>query len=100
MSIINRSAIKDYALKVSAERRAGKFSRVSEEFLCQVEADVESAIRQLASVPTCDIVTPADEREFITGEALSRLREKLNERARSIIAAKVMRHPSLGVTLK
>ena len=32
-SIINRSAVKAFALKVSKEKRAGKFNRVSKEFL-------------------------------------------------------------------
>jgi hypothetical protein len=97
-SVINRSAVKEYALKVSAERRAAKFSRVSEEFLQAVEAEVASAIRQLA-YPVNDPV-PGDAREFITGAAMDKLRERLNERARAIIQGKVQRHPSIGCTLK
>jgi len=99
-SVINRSAVKAYALKVSKERRAGKFTRVSEEFLSAVEADVESAIRGLAGFASPDHVRPADDRGFITGAAAEKLQEKLNERARHIIAGKVLRHPSLGCTLK
>lgn len=98
-SVINRSTVKAYALKVSAERRAGTFTRVSEEFLIAVEAQVEAAIRQLAP-PVESPVLPDDDREFITGRALDNIREKLNDRARAIIQGKVMRHPTIGCTLK
>jgi hypothetical protein len=99
-SIINRSAVKSYALKVSRERRAGKFERVGESFIDRVISDIEATIRQIAPPPTCDIVQPEDDRGFITGAALDKVREKLNERARAIISGKVLRHPSVGVTLK
>lgn len=97
-SVINRSAVKSFALKVSKERRAGKFTRVSENFLTQVEADVEATIRRICS---CESLTAPDENQsvFITGEAASRMREKLNAEAASLISRRVMRHPSVGVTL-
>src|SRR6185436_12117700 len=47
-SIINRSAVKAFALKVSKERRAGRFERVSKEFLDSVEANLEALIREIA----------------------------------------------------
>jgi hypothetical protein len=99
-SVINRSAVKAFALKVSKERRAGKFTRVSENFLTQVEADVEATIRRIFSGPV-QLETCPDEGHaiFITGEAASRMREKLNAEAASLISRRVMRHPSVGVTL-
>ena len=98
-SVINRSAVKAYALKVSKERRAGKFTRVSEEFLTAVEAEVETVIRHIAL--GVETITPVgDDREFITGAALDKVRETLDLRARRIIHGKVMRHPTLGCTLK
>jgi hypothetical protein len=100
MAIINRSSVRAYALQVSVQRRANKFTRVSEEFLQSVEADVESAIRQLALTGLENVVSPIGDREFITGAAMEKLREKMNERARAIIQGKVMRHPSVGITLK
>ena len=102
-SVINRGSVKDYALKVSRERRAGKFTRVSEEFLTSVEANVEAAIRQTHPGEFNNLVSPVipeDNREFITGAALEKIREKLNQRARFIISGMVMRHPTLGCTLK
>lgn len=99
-SVINRSAVKAYALKVSAERRAGKFTRVSEDFLNAVEAEVESVIRSVAPYTQEAFVLPEDDREFITGATIDKTREKLNARARIIIQGKVLRHPTLGCTLK
>jgi hypothetical protein len=101
-SVINRSAVKAYALVVSREKRAGKFTRVSEEFLDAVEAEVEAAIRQVSSLsPDAEKpVEPDDDREFITGAALDKIRSRLQDRAKSIISGKVRRHPSIGCTLK
>jgi hypothetical protein len=101
-SVINRSSVKAYALVVSRERRAGKFTRVSEEFLDAVEAEVEAAIRQISSLSQDaeKLVDPDDSREFITGAALERVRGRLQQRAQSIISGKVRRHPSIGCTLK
>lgn len=101
-SVINRSAVKKYALTVSRERRAGKFTRVSEAFLDNVEAQVEAAIRQIMSLnPDAEKpVEPDDDREFITGAALEKIRPRLNDRAKQIISGAVRRHPSVGTTLK
>lgn len=100
-SIINRSAVKAYALKVSKEKRAGKFTRVSAEFLDSVEAEVESLIRGIAQGYESETVLPdGDADYFINGKAGSRVTEKLNLAAMKIIGSKVRRHPSLGVTLK
>lgn len=103
-SVINWSASKDYALKCSKERRAGKFERAGDSFRVELEAEVESIIRHVSHFPGCfeerEAVQPADDREFITGEALERIRKHLNERVRSLIQAKVQRHPTIGKTLQ
>lgn len=101
-SVINWSASRDYALKCSREKRAGKFERVAESFLAnEIEAEVESLIRRLVPYDGGqDAVQPADDREFITGAALEKIRERLNERVRQIIQAKVQAHPSCGKTLQ
>lgn len=100
-SLINRSAVKKYALKVSAEKRAGKFERVSEDFIQSVEADLDSAIRQFAIADTSEMADPETGADwFITGQALKKTEERLNMLARVIIHRKVMRHPSIGKTLK
>jgi len=101
-SVINRSAVKAYALVVSREKRARKFTRVSEDFLNLIEAEVETVIRSITLSFGPDVdgpVEPDDDREFITGAALEKIRDRLNERAKAIISGKVKRHPSKGCTL-
>lgn len=102
LSIINRSAVKSYALKVSKEKRAGKFKRVSAEFLNSVEANLEASIRGLVGKTNSDEdVTPDAEADwFINGRTLRVAEDKLNELARQIVLGKVRRHPAIGVTLK
>lgn len=100
-SVINRSAVKAYALKVSKDLKCGKFTRVGECFLDQIEAEVEAAIRGLSTAPsTWEPPKPEDDRNFVTGAAVDKLMEKLHEKTRNIVAGKVMRHPSIGCTLK
>lgn len=100
-SVINRSAVKAYALKVSRELKCGKFTRVGECFLDQIEAEVEAAIRSLTPASASwEPPKPEDDRTFVTGAAVDKLMEKLHEKTRAIIAGKVMRHPSIGCTLK
>jgi hypothetical protein len=102
-SIINRSAVKKYALKISKEKRAGKFTRVSEEFLTQVEADLDSSIRKLADggvYADFNSLAPTDGAWFITGQTIKKAEERLNMLATVIIHRKVMRHPTIGCTLK
>lgn len=101
VSVINRSAVKVYALGVSGKHRAGKFTRVSEEFLTGVEAEVEATIRRMA--PSESIHGTADGApalDFTTKHARERMVERLEEATRSIIYKRVMRHPSIGQTLK
>lgn len=99
LCLINRTSVKKYALEVSKRRRAGKFTRVSLEFLNDVEADLDAAIRAIVSIPD-DIITPAPGTKFTTSIAARKAASKLDFLAMKITASKVMRHPSLGCTLK
>lgn len=89
MRLINAAAVKRYALRVSADRRAGKFTRVSKDFIDRIEASVEDRIR-MARLCLPDPV-PATE-PLITGEAVRRFREALNE----FTAAEVQRQVNLS----
>jgi hypothetical protein len=99
-SVINRSAVKKFALKVSRERRANKFDRVGTDFFENIEAQVEAVIRSIAIHIPDGQLEPDDDREFITGAAMEKLRQRLNQRAKSIVQGSVIRHPSIGKTLK
>lgn len=99
ITVLNRSTVKKYALAVSETRRAGKFTRVGEEFFLRCEANLESAIRGLAG-PDSDAPPVAPGFTFITRTSREKVEEKLEALAKRIIFLEVLRHPSLGCTLK
>ncbi len=99
-ALLKRSHVKAYALAVSKHRRANKFVRVSESFINSVEAEFESKIRALHNAPYNAELTPLEGLSFVTGFAKERLADKSEELVRAIISGKVMRHPTVGVTLQ
>jgi hypothetical protein len=99
-SVINRSAVKSFALGISAKHKAGKFTRVGEDFITAVEAEVESFIRKLNPTVGIHGAPPQGGQLFITKLAREKLESRLNDVTRAIIFNKVMRHPSVGCTLK
>ncbi len=101
--LLNVSAIKAHALRVSAERRAGKFERVGESFLEQVEADVDTVVRQLANAcPLPDGFRPVatDNVCFVTQHMDEKLAFAMSDVVARIIQRRVHRHPSVGKTLQ
>lgn len=97
-TVLNRSSVKRFALNISAVHRAGKFTRVGSEFYLRCEARLESEIRGLV---TNDIDAPTQQGlSFITKLARNKVEERLETLARKIIYTEVIRHPSLGKTLK
>jgi hypothetical protein len=100
---LNRSAIKIHALECSQKFRAGKFTRVGEDFLLEVESDVEALIRELRNKypvrepwPTLEI---PEERCFHSGNLCAKLAAEMNNLIGRLIQLKVQRQPSCGVTL-
>lgn len=50
---INRAAVRRFALQLSKDTRAGKFTRVSEQFLVEVNAHVAAHVRaKIHSAPS------------------------------------------------
>lgn len=99
-TILNRASTKKYALKVSTERRANKFVRVSQDFFQRCEARLENEIRGLGSAPYDSNIPNSEPLLFVTKLARLRAQEKLEAAAQRIIYSEVMKHPSLGKTLK
>jgi len=100
--IMNRSAVKAHALKCSAERRAGKFTRVGTAFFDEVEADVEAMVRELRNKcpMSSERVAPDEGVVFVTGDLLEKVRAEFDAAIARIIQNKVMRQPSVGCTLQ
>jgi len=97
---LNESAIRTHALKCSAAYRAGKFTRVGQDFLDEVSADVEALIREIRSKYQNQVhpVLPL-ETTCITGALSDRVMHEINHAIGRIIQAKVQRQPSVGKTL-
>ena len=96
------SNVKRYALACSSQNRAGKFTRVSGEFLTNIEADIDSLIRQIES-KVREPLNPApqgvEELRLITGHALDKCRDRLEAALRKIIQNRVQGTPTVGCTL-
>lgn len=103
ISLINRSAVKKHALKVSGSCRAGKFTRVSEEFIDNVESILDDVIRQTLSkmANTRFDSVPVDEssRRLLTDAAREKVASRMEEVLLRIIQLRVESTPSCGVTL-
>jgi hypothetical protein len=99
------SSVKEYALACSKANRAGKFKRVSQEFLDDIEAEVDCILRQIESKVREPLHAPppglglADSLRCITGFAAEAAHKRLEAAIRKIILNKVQSTPSCGQTL-
>ena len=100
MRYLNESAIRSHALRCSACFRASHFTRVGEDFLNEVKADVEAVLRELRAKAPTQLHEPlAADETFTTRLLWERMEPLLNELIGRIIQSKVQRQPSCGKTL-
>jgi hypothetical protein len=95
------SRVRDYALACSKANRAGKFTRVSQEFLDDIEAEVDNLIRQIETKVREPLhPEPTGVIEYLpTSNAAQRAHFRLDQAIRKIIRNKVQSTPSCGITL-
>jgi hypothetical protein len=86
-----RSAIRQHALDVSTKTRNGKFSRVSQEFVQDIIAEIEGKLATLRTPPSNAEVFGAvePEVEFLTGAGKKKLAKCFNTWVASTIYRKV-----------
>jgi len=97
---LNESAIRSHALCCSARFRANKFTRVGEDFVEEVKADVEAVLRELRAKAKPQMNEALESQEvFVTGLLQERASEILNGLVARIVQNKVQRQPSCGKTL-
>ena len=100
---LNESAIRQHALLCSQNFRAGKFTRVGQDFIDEVKADVEAAVREIrykAKVrEPWTPLEPSDNSCFLTGALCDKLAVEMNYLIGRIIQNKVQHQPSCGCTL-
>lgn len=99
---IVESHVREFMLWCSKKNRAGKFTRVSSETLTEVNALVESVVRQIESkvpTPLHDLPPTPESYRLLTGYAMEKVRDRLEAAVRKLVANKVQSTPSCGVTL-
>jgi len=101
LRIVNEKAIREHALACSAKFRNGKFTRVGQDFVDEVLADVEAIVRKLNSdYPTLHTPLPLNNAaSLVTRNLLDKIADALNESLARLIQNKVQKQPSCGVTL-
>lgn len=101
MRILNQTAIRDHALACSKQIRGGKFSRVSESFISEIQLDFEAFVRSLeAKYPPKIHGNLPHTLKFVTGELLDKLSPLLDNAIARLIQRRVEQHPSVGFTLQ
>lgn len=97
--IMNTKAVKTFALGCSAKHRAGKFTRVGQEFLNEVEADIESMVRGMERPGIDGDLSGVVFLNFVSGELMKKMERAVNVAVAKMILSKVKRHPTVGKTL-
>lgn len=99
--IVNRTAVHEHALRCSKAIRAGKFTRVGEAFLDEVDAEVERMVREIRNkYPVDELVPDPSTSPYVTGLLMEKLRDEFNAAVARIVQRKVRAHPSCGCTLQ
>lgn len=101
-SFIIESHAREYLLMCSKANRADKFKRVSQEALQEVNALVDSVVRQVESKipePLHSLPPTPESYRIISAYAMEKVRDRLEAAARKIICNKVQRLPSVGITI-
>ena len=99
---LNETALRHHALRCSAKFKCGKFTRVGQDFLDEVAADVEALLRQLRNSHPCRVfesLEPDEDTSCVTGLLRDKVGIELNRLICRLIQNKVQNHPSCGVTL-
>jgi hypothetical protein len=103
--LLVRVSAKKHALRCSTARRAGKFTRVGNDFLDAVEASLLAELSRIKNerwmvYPFDQVGYPETGGTLLTPAFVKRASAILNDLAAKIIQVKVQKHPSLGSTLK
>lgn len=97
---LNETAVRNHALACSRAYRAGKFTRVGQEFLDEVKADVEALVRELRNkYPTLHASLEPGQNRVVAGALCDKVEAELNRAICRLIQNKTQKQPSVGCTL-
>lgn len=91
-----------HALQCSEKFKGGRFTRVGQDFLDEVAADVEALVRGLRNQQPTQLfpaLEPAENTSCVTGALSAKVAVELNRLVCRMIQNKVQRQPSCGKTL-
>lgn len=97
--MLNESAIRQHALRCSKQYRAGKFTRVGEDFITEVQIDVEHLVRNIKNQNATLHPPLYPDVDFTTGALMNKIEIQLNGLVARLIQSKVQKQPSCGCTL-
>lgn len=98
--LLNEASLRAHALDCSKRFRAGKFTRVGQDFIDEVHADVEALIRELRNKWPTTVHEPIVlNNGLVTGLLCDKVKEALNGAIARLIQNKVQRQPTVGKTL-
>lgn len=97
---MNNVAVKDYALKCSAEIKHGKFTRVGSDFLAEIQVEFEAIIRGIGGKITLNFPeVTRDERPLLDLSDRTKLYDVFTRLLTRLIQQRVEGQPSCGQTL-
>jgi hypothetical protein len=99
---LNETAIRDHALRCSARFKGNRFTRVGQDFLDEVQADVEMLVRNVRNQCPTGIFPPLEPDEnnsCVVGSLRDKVAVELNRLICRMIQTKVCKQPSCGKTL-
>jgi hypothetical protein len=99
---LNESAIRDHALRCSVKFKCNRFTRVGQDFLDEVSADVEAMVREIRNkFPTrvFEPLEPGENISCVTGNLCDKIGVEINRAICRLIQLKVQSQPSCGKTL-
>lgn len=100
MRILNASAVKEHALFCSQHIRSGKFTRVSESFLNEIQLEVEALVRSFEAKYPSKTHEDLHGEGFATGQLWYKLQPVLDRAIARLIQRRIEQHPSVGSTLQ
>lgn len=99
---LNESAIRAHALRCSGAFKGGRFTRVGQDFLDEISADVEMLVRNVRNQHPTKLFGPLEPDEntsCVTGALSAKVSVELNRLVCRLIQNKVQNQPSCGKTL-
>jgi len=99
---LNESALRAHALRCSEKFRGNRFTRVGQDFLDEISADVEALVRNIRNQHPTQLHEPLEPDEntsCVTGALSAKVAVELNRLICRMIQEKVRRQPTCGKTL-